>query len=105
MANPEHLAMLKQGEDNWNEWRAASRDVVPDLSGAGLSEANLSGANLREVHLWGADLREADLTGADLGRADLRGADLANARIAFTIFANVDLSEVKGLEAVGSGAV
>src|SRR5262245_44963800 len=45
-----------------------------------------------------------DLLGADLGRADLRGADLSKADCLWTIFADVDLSEVKGLESINHRA-
>ncbi len=74
-----------------------------DLVGANLSGARLSGANLRE-----ADLREADLRRADLSEARLRGAylgeaDLSEAIVDGTMFGNVDLSAVKGLETVHHG--
>ncbi|MBI3954056.1 MAG: TIR domain-containing protein, partial [Chloroflexi bacterium] len=48
----------------------------------------------------GADLRGADLRGANLRGANLRGANLKEAGCGFTTFANVDLSETKGLETV-----
>jgi uncharacterized protein YjbI with pentapeptide repeats len=76
-----------------------------NLSEANLSEANLIGANfswanLRGANLIGAHLREADLSGADLRRADLSGADFTEARVQYTMFADLDLSLVKGLETV-----
>jgi uncharacterized protein YjbI with pentapeptide repeats len=100
MANPEHLAILRQGVKTWNRWRTANRDIRADLSGADLSEARLSTADLSEAILtmavlWrtrliGADLRRADLSGArlfeadlsrvKLGKADLKGADLSKAK-------------------------
>jgi hypothetical protein len=42
-ANPEHLKLLQQGIDVWNEWRAKEPSIVPDLS-----EAKLRGADLSE---------------------------------------------------------
>ena len=39
MANPEHLAILKQGVDQWNKWRAEHTEVRPSLIGAGLRRA------------------------------------------------------------------
>ncbi len=91
-----------------------------DLSQADLREANLSGVNLREANLSGAKLNGADLSGADLRAANLGGANLSGAclnwanldetllsgadfTVAWTteaIFANVDLSAAKGLEAI-----
>jgi uncharacterized protein YjbI with pentapeptide repeats len=88
--------------------------------GAYLREANLYGVNLREANLYSADLSnasligadlsgaylgEADLSGADLNEAsligaDLRGATLNRTSIGSTIFANIDLRSVKGLDTV-----
>jgi hypothetical protein len=85
MANGEHLAILKQGADVWNEWRDKNPVVRPDFSGATLRWADLSRGDFRYTDFSGAVLREADLTRARLG---------------YTTFANVDLSEVKGLETV-----
>ena len=80
MANPEHLAILKQGVEQWNKWRERHLEVGPDLSAADLSKANLIGAKLN-----GATLRDADFTGAQAH---------------YTIFADVDVSAAKGLETV-----
>ncbi len=162
MANPEHLAILKQGVDVWNKWKSKTKHKVDlvganlgeasligadligadlngaNLSGAGLGRASLGFANLSGANLIGADLNGANLSGADLGGADLSGArlsgsdlefanlvlanlsianlglaDLAFANLSFanltgtdltnvgfsgTIFADVDLSTVRGLE-------
>jgi hypothetical protein len=106
MANPEHLAILKQGGEGWNEWREENQDVIPDLReadlsmanlrganlfGADLREANLSGANLFGAILCGAILSEADLKKADLIGADLWGADLSEANISEADLTNADL--------------
>jgi uncharacterized protein YjbI with pentapeptide repeats len=48
----------------------------------------------------GADLTEADLGWSDLTRADLSGAILQAATIGATIFADTDLSNVRGLDTV-----
>jgi len=89
-----------------------------DLSGADLSEANLGGADLRGANLNGANLNSANLGGTDLVGADLNGAnlrltylgwanltgaalngtDLQDAILLETLFGNVDLSAVIGLE-------
>ena len=124
MANPEHLEILMEGVEQWNEWRKEHPDVRPDLreaylDGADLRGADLSTANLFVAHLAGADLREADLrdadlTGADLSRAtlladlrgarltaaNLRGTDVTGALFGYTSFENSDLSVAQGLEAV-----
>jgi len=69
--------------------------VGADLSRADLVGADLSGANLTEAVLHGAVLFEANLRGAALVRTDLSGA-----RMSYTVLADVDLSEAKGLDAV-----
>ena len=97
MANPVHLAKLKESVETWNGWRSRWQQKYPshimkiDLSKADLSEtqlvgvdlsrANLSGATLSGAHLSNADFRWADLSGADLSEAILNGADLHGARV------------------------
>src|SRR5260221_349937 len=68
VANKEHVKRLKQGATKWNAWREKAASPEPDLSGADLSGAGLTGANL---------------TGAQL---------------LFTVFGDVDLTRVTGLE-------
>ena len=79
-----------------------------DLSQANISRANLADAQLVRVNLNGTDLSGADLRGANLKKANLIGAnftnvnledaDLSDAIIGATLFGNVNLSNVKGLE-------
>jgi hypothetical protein len=81
-----------------------------ELTGANLSRVNLRGAHLRkarlkEVNLKYADLTDADLTGANLRLADMNGASLERTNIddvtCFrTLWANVNLGSVIGLERV-----
>ncbi len=66
-----------------------------DLSGADLSHAKLSHADLRHAILSGANLSGANLSHAKLSDADFNGGSCWG-----TFFANVDLSEVKGLESI-----
>jgi hypothetical protein len=70
------------------------------LTRADLTGAQLAGADLREADLDRADLTGADLTGANFGAASLRETDLDGARCSGTIFADIDLSEVRGLDEV-----
>ena len=76
-----------------------------DLRGALLRNANLTGVNLGGAKLSSADLTGADLTGAvliaaNLSRAQLQGSDFTKAEIGWTVFADSDLRDVKGLENV-----
>jgi TIR domain-containing protein/pentapeptide repeat protein len=101
MANQEHLDILKQGVQAWNQWRNEHPDLQPvlqkaafiqpalgevkfiqaDLSEANLSGANLMGADLRHVNFRGANLSEANLYGACLIGVNLIGARLLRATL------------------------
>jgi Pentapeptide repeats (8 copies) len=76
MANEEHLKIIRQGADVWNEWREKNRGLQPNLSKADLFRADLTQADLR-----GADLREADLVGTQLIGTDICYADLTGSSI------------------------
>ena len=54
MANPEHLAILKQGVEKWNEWRRKNPNTFPNLRGA-----DLRGTHLGENKTVPDTLREA----------------------------------------------
>jgi uncharacterized protein YjbI with pentapeptide repeats len=84
MAIDDLVALLKQGPQAWNPWRATSPEAPVDLShgalrGLALEGVDLTGADLTGADLRGADLRNASLVGARLGRANLFKADLAGA--------------------------
>lgn len=72
MANQEHIEMLKQSMERWNDWRRVNKRMKPDLA-----EADLKEANLYLLDLSGADLSGSNLDAATLIKADLRGADLS----------------------------
>jgi uncharacterized protein YjbI with pentapeptide repeats len=112
MANPEHLAILKQGVEQWNKWRKEHPEVEhPDLSttdlreadlrsfdfsGTDLSRADLKLADIRSATLIGASLRSAkviaNLCGADLRGGDLKRADLSRSNLAGTDMTGANLS-------------
>jgi uncharacterized protein YjbI with pentapeptide repeats len=71
-----------------------------DLQGANLEGADLGGAHLGDANLTRANLRGALLRGTNFYAAHLDKADLHDAELGRTIFGNVDLSAVKGLESV-----
>jgi hypothetical protein len=89
--------------------------IGADLNGADLSGSDLSGALLCKANLDHAELLRTDLRGANLAEAVLEHANLRgalfdrtylsdsrwrNAKLAFTIFADVDLSNVIDLNRV-----
>jgi hypothetical protein len=77
MANPEHVAVVKEGEAAIQAWREQHPYESLDLYNADLQDANLRGAD----PLRGADLQHADLQHANLRGADLRGAKLQDANL------------------------
>jgi uncharacterized protein YjbI with pentapeptide repeats len=82
MPNPEHLQILQQGVEAWNQSRHHQPgDGRPDLHGADLHGADLRSADLMGTDLMGADLHEADLRRADLTGANLTGANLTGAKL------------------------
>jgi TIR domain/Pentapeptide repeats (8 copies) len=103
MANLEYVDMLRRGVEIWNRWREAHPGTRADLSGVDLHAADLSFINLHGADLSYANFRGAKLLVANLSSVNLMEADLSEAFVAGTVFANVDLSQVKGLESVQHG--
>ena len=95
MPDNDHIAKLRQGVAQWNQWRKEHPDVKPDFSGADLPKLgikDLSGANLKGADLQCAILRDADLSGATLNECtNLTRANLANAAIAGTTLLDATL--------------
>lgn len=122
-ANPAVDPDLSGADLSTTEFRSAEMGTQffgPDLTNANLSGAALRQANLREARLHGANLRGADLLEANLlltnlieanlskanlseaylGGAYLHGANLSQATCHATVFSNVDLSRVVGIETI-----
>jgi len=74
MANQEHLDILKQGRDVWNEWRKEHPEIQPDLSDCNLTE--FSNANLSNTNLSNTNLSRTMLAFTDLSRANLQRANV-----------------------------
>lgn len=90
MANPEHVEILKQGVDVWNEWREENPGVVPDLK-----NAVLLGIDLKGGHLWRVDFRDAILQGAELQGADFREAILHGSNLELTNLYRADFQRAE----------
>ena len=107
MANPKHLAKLKEGTKRWNSWRKQNPKVHPDLCNADMSGAHLTGPGSIKikdvldptfehgVNLRGANLRGANLFRAELHNAYLSGADLSGANLTGTGLIEADLNGAK----------
>lgn len=103
MANLEHLDILKQGVQIWNQWRKEHSDILPDFShthfdGEDLDEAHFHKANtgvhlslLSEAHLNEADLHNANLKDATFADIELINIDLRGANLSSSYFIRVNL--------------
>ena len=74
--------------------------VGADFTDADLSGTNLRYAELRHANLTNANLKQSDLWWANLSLAKLRGAVATSACCGLTSFADVDLSDVIGLDSI-----
>jgi hypothetical protein len=79
MANLEHIAILQQGVEVWNQWRKQNPSIEPNLSRVVLDGAMLPGINLRGAYLFGTTFMRAKLDNAQLSSADLAGTVLSGA--------------------------
>ncbi|MEM9090461.1 MAG: pentapeptide repeat-containing protein [Cyanobacteria bacterium P01_F01_bin.53] len=99
MADAEHLELLKQGVEVWNQWRKDHREIQVDLTFAELQDLRLDGINLQGVNLEGANLESANLTHANLTQARLGGANLSNSRLNHAFLFRADLTHANLTEA------
>lgn len=106
MANAEHLEILKSGDGAWHEWRDENPDIIPDLSGADLSQLDLDNYNFRKVDLSKTKFNRSSLVETDFSFSSLVeasfdfaiipntnfiGADLANSSLYYTRFFSAKL--------------
>ncbi|MEN6560151.1 MAG: pentapeptide repeat-containing protein [Acidobacteriota bacterium] len=96
MADAGHIELVRDRLERWNDWRRKNTRIIPDLSGADLSEIDLAGANLARADLTAARLSGTNLSGANLSRArlfraDLSQADLSRANLFKTNLCQADL--------------
>lgn len=110
MANSEHLDILKQGVEVWNDWKQKlPKGFKPDLTSASLDGSDLCAMNLDGVDLngselesvsldraslQGAELINANLRGASLRKAKLKGANLQGANLQETFLTGADFTDV-----------
>lgn len=93
MANPQHLEIINQGVEKWNEWRLQHPEITePDLSNADLRETDLAEANFNGANLKGAVLYKCQLYKAQLAGANLQDANLRRAKLGEVNFSGANLS-------------
>ena len=88
MANPQHLAWLKEGVEKWNARRQSQR-FDPNLSSEDISKA-LGGHEREDIREISVHLRNVNLSGANLSNSTLRDTDLTGAT-----FSNSNLTNAK----------
>ena len=99
MASQEHLEILHQGVQAWNQWRETHPEIKPDLSGISLYEVHLKWINFSRT-----DLSNSEIVETDLSSVNLRGASLKNSRLSGTILESTDLQRANLCEANLSGS-
>lgn len=108
MANEEHLAILKQGVEVWNQWRKQNIDLMsylrsldPDLAALfqdvqpaeEIRDAFLSSANSHKIYVPRANFNTSDFRAARLNGVDFFRANLISTNFEKAILADANLIE------------
>lgn len=100
MANSDHINLIKDSVENWNNWRKESPEQ-PDFGWANLNgleldnvllnssnlklafckDCSFRGADFSDSNLYGANFQNSDLSGSNLEKSNLEGAHLVNANL------------------------
>jgi uncharacterized protein YjbI with pentapeptide repeats len=91
----EHLQIIRQGVDAWNQWRQKNPGIKVNLREANLRQADLTGANLSVADLRKVNLQEANLEKANLNGAQLIGTDLCDATLTGSYVYGVSVWDIK----------
>jgi uncharacterized protein YjbI with pentapeptide repeats len=97
MANKDHLEILRQGIDVWNEWRKDNRQIIitdfreVNLIGANLEGADFTGVDFSGANLKGANIQRGSLTWATAESANFEGANLTEVNFGVSNFNNANL--------------
>ncbi|MGB0561163.1 MAG: pentapeptide repeat-containing protein [Spirulinaceae cyanobacterium] len=98
MANPEHLEILAQGVEVWNEWREQNPGIRPDLKTSSLQNIELQGVNFQFVNLQRVNFQNTSLQNSSCRFANFKGANLQNSLLqdAFLMDANLQGATFQG---------
>ena len=101
MANPQHVAWLKEGVAKWNARRQSQR-FDPDLSSEDISRA-LGGHDREDIREISVQLRNVNLSGSDLSNSTLRDTDLTGVKFHMANLTNANLmgSDFTGAQFIG----
>ena len=101
MANPQHIAWLREGARAWNARRQSQR-FDPDLSSEDISRA-LGGHEREDIREISVRLRDVNFSGANLSNSTLRDTDLTAAKFYMANLNNAKLvgSDLTGAQFVG----
>ena len=105
MANQSYVRILKNGVDEWNQWRQENPTIKPDLSGADLTGIDLFEADLKSAILSRACLIDADLSKADLKDSFLDGADFFKTDLIEANLTGANLVEATVIESNLTGTI
>ena len=97
MADPQHIAWLKEGVGAWNA-RRQNQPFDPDLSDEDISSA-LGGHEREDIRQISVRLRDVNLSRANLRNSTLRNTDLTAARF-YT--ANLNGANLEGSDFTGA---
>ncbi|MDZ8264406.1 pentapeptide repeat-containing protein [Nostoc sp. ChiQUE01b] len=109
MADKEHLNLLIQSSEVWNDWRQKNTEVQPNFSEANLERAvlinrNLQGANFKGANLHGVNIQKSDLSNADFIKANLSKANLIQVNLCGANLSEADIYAANLSQADLSGA-
>jgi uncharacterized protein YjbI with pentapeptide repeats len=100
MANSEHLSLIEQGVEVWNNWYQKNKKVIPDFSQANLSNLNLRGVNLNKALLKQTNFNHTDLSQGQFTNANLEGANFLGSNLLDANFKGANLDYVIFAQAV-----
>ncbi|MFN6536174.1 MAG: pentapeptide repeat-containing protein [Nostoc sp. EkiNYC01] len=92
MANEEHLAILRQGVEVWNEWRENNPEIKPNLFSVNFSKTDLSKADFSFTNISESDFSEVDFTEANFNGANLCNTNLESANLSYS---DLNLAQLK----------
>lgn len=91
MKKIDFINILRNGVNEWNNWREKFPDIYPDLTKADLSEMDLKGINFSKTILRKTNLNFSNLSSAVFFKANLRYVDFGDSNLTKTNFLNADL--------------